>query len=356
VRLRARALELGATEAETADAAARGMLGPLALDLATRGPGETVELDDFVAHSGMDAVFVRHIWTALGLPVGGPVRMRVTARTADTVRFIDALRLLLGEDAALALARVMGSAMARLAEAVADAFRVGSEMPQLSAGTPYADVVEANIQFTRDGIPLLLEAVGALFQRHLVLVSNQYWQAEEGSTTVTRRRTIGFADLVGSTDVLVQGSVRDLARLVDGFEAQTWDLVTSAGGRVVKLIGDEAMFVFEDAVPACEVALALATTSPHPVRIGLAHGEVVGLHGDYYGGPVNLAARLVRAAEPSTVVVAESVRQAIAVTPAARDAFTFDALVLGVLKGFPGEVSAYALSPQNGPRKPTARK
>ena len=97
--------------------------------------------------------------------------------------------------------------------------------------------------------------------------------------------------------------------MVRRFEEQVWDLVTRAGGRVVKLIGDEAMFVVEDVARACDVGLAFVEASPHPVRVGLACGPVVGLYGDYYGETVNLAARLVRAATPSTLVVSESVRE-----------------------------------------------
>jgi class 3 adenylate cyclase len=96
----------------------------------------------------------------------------------------------------------------------------------------------------------------------------------------------------------------------------------------VKLIGDEAMFVIEDPARACDVALGLIDTSPHAVRVGLAHGTVVALYGDYYGETVNLAARLVAAAEPSTVAVSDSVRRL------AGDAFTFAALPARSLKGF----------------------
>jgi class 3 adenylate cyclase len=116
-----------------------------------------------------------------------------------------------------------------------------------------------------------------------------------------------------------------------------WDLVTAAGGRVVKLIGDEAMFVVEDPVRACAVGLDLIDTSPHPIRVGLAHGTVAALYGDFYGETVNLAARLVGTAAPSTVTVSESVERL------ARRDFTFDALAPQPLKGFPGEVPSFQL-------------
>src|SRR2546423_906065 len=79
---------------------------------------------------------------------------------------------------------------------------------------------------------------------------------------------------------------------------------------------------------ACDVALRLVDTSPQPVRVGLAHGTVVALYGDYYGETVNLAARLVNAADPSTVAVSQSLRER------AGDAFDFEALPARELKGF----------------------
>jgi class 3 adenylate cyclase len=125
--------------------------------------------------------------------------------------------------------------------------------------------------------------------------------------------------------------------MVREFEAMVWDLVTVAGGRVVKLIGDEAMFVVEDAVPACQVALDLIELSPYPVRVGLAQGAIVGLFGDYYGETVNLAARLVGVAAGETALVSDAVRRASA------GAFSFDPQPARSLKGFDEPIDTYRL-------------
>ena len=71
-----------------------------------------------------------------------------------------------------------------------------------------------------------------------------------------------------------------------------------------------------------------------PVRIGLAAGEVVSVFGDVYGPVVNLAARLVGAAEPGTVLVSESV------VMACESRFHFDWLNALVLKGIAQPVRA----------------
>jgi adenylate cyclase len=74
------------------------------------------------------------------------------------------------------------------------------------------------------------------------------------------------------------------------------------------------MFACDDAEAACDIGLGLcdafgAAGGILPVRVGLAAGSVVALQGDYYGETVNVAARLVALAQPSTVAVDEEVRR-----------------------------------------------
>jgi class 3 adenylate cyclase len=337
LRLLTRAFELGATVDEVRRASRIFGLGPLILDLAMRPAGETQDLDAFAERSDLDADLVHRLWLALGLPEPGTLPVRVTPDAAAALRLIAAMTTPLGEDVVLALARVVGSSVARMTEALSGAFRVGIEVPQRMTGVAYPQVVDDYTTVVRDLLPAFLEALEAVFRRHLVVVSYQLWSTDEDRAAVTLERTVGFADLVGSTDVLHTQSVKEMADMVRQFEEQAWDLVSRAGGRVVKLIGDEAMFVIEDPGRACDVGLGLVEASPNPVRVGLAHGPVVGLYGDYYGETVNLAARLVRAATPSTLLVSQTVRDR---TDAA---FTFQTLGPRVLKGFADPVAVYGV-------------
>ena len=59
------------------------------------------------------------------------------------------------------------------------------------------------------------------------------------------------------------------------------------------------------------------------------------MFGDLYGHEVNLAARLVAAADPSTVLASERVRAGVG------DRFAFDPIGDLSLKGFPEPVTAY---------------
>jgi adenylate cyclase len=170
-----------------------------------------------------------------------------------------------------------------------------------------------------------------------VLVAYERWSTDEERVAVIVDRVIGFVDLVGSTEVLRTLTVSELAAAVDRFELAVWDLVTAAGGRVVKLIGDEAMFVVDEPADACRLASAMIGHPAYPVRVGLAYGPSVALHGDYYGPTVNLAARLVAVAPPSSVLVSDAVKDAVG------EAFGFESYPTGSLQGFPDVTSAFRL-------------
>ena len=77
-------------------------------------------------------------------------------------------------------------------------------------------------------------------------VSRGTWSLDEEQAAVTRERTVGFADLVGYTSSTRALSLTGLAAMIAQFEARASDVVARFGGRLVKLIGDEAMFAVDE--------------------------------------------------------------------------------------------------------------
>jgi adenylate cyclase len=126
---------------------------------------------------------------------------------------------------------------------------------------------------------------------------------------------VGFVDMVDFTRTSGALDTAEFGRLLNGFESLVWDVVTEAGGQVVKLIGDEAMFVCPSAGEAAEAAVEVISSSGRseipPSRGGLAAGPVLHRHGDYFGRAVNMASRLVDRAEPGTVLVDEALRDGL---------------------------------------------
>jgi adenylate cyclase len=326
------AMSRGATPEQVAQSP---NLGELALDLTLR-PRGPLPLREVAASAGLSWPTTLRLMTAAGLPTDPD--FHVTADEAASIRlFAGAHNDLLGDEATLQLARVTGNAMARLAETLVGVFRLQVELPRRAAGRPYVDVVQDYAELTQTLLPSFVATLDAVLRRQIVAVAERMWSTDPERSVVTVQRTVGFVDLVGYTTATASLSLRELTRVLVEFDLRTSEIVARGDGQIVKTIGDEAMFVTEDARDACRIALdlidAAGGTLP-PVRVGLAVGEMASVFGDLYGPDVNLAARLVGAAEPSTAVVSDRVR-------AAADGFGFEPLPPLTLKGFPEPITAF---------------
>ena len=331
--------EMGATDEELAQADRTFGWGTLALDLALRDGQPALTLDEVAEMVGATPAEVATFWQAFGLtnPTGGPIRISRQLAEAQAV-VSSGIREWLGDEAGLGIARVVGAAAARLAETVVDAFRMGFEVPELASGTSYADVVEGYVAMTKLSLEPFQALLNGVLKAHLVRVSAGAWAPDVEAAGARRDLVVGFVDLVGYTALSRTLSPRELATLVDRFEETVGASLARHRGRLVKLIGDGAMFVAESVDDGCELALDLADRfsgreaasdgALPPVRIGLAWGSVLSLYGDYYGDEVNLAARLVALARPGTVVVSERLSHA------AGPRWRFEPLPPAALKGF----------------------
>jgi glycerol-3-phosphate dehydrogenase (NAD(P)+) len=296
--------------------------------------------------TGMSADVAERFWRALGFPALPPEEPALTDLDLEAVRLFQAMaRLGAAEvDSALELARVIGSAMARIAEAqvfhtrpgelavgavdsggdtsatVAEASRAAPASGVPGAPGEADDVLAAErfVAFADQTLPAMARLLEFVWRRHVqAALRRAAWQRRGKEQGAMPELTVGFADMVGFTVLSQQLSEDELAAVVSRFEAVAHDTVATGGGRVVKMIGDEVMFVAEDPVAAATIALALADAYADDelladVRVGLATGPVLVQDGDYFGPVVNLAKRIVDVANPGSVVVSESFRDALA--------------------------------------------
>jgi adenylate cyclase len=343
-RLERYLISQGAEPEELAEAAETGTLGTLALELALREPGERVPFPEAAARAGLQPADAAAIWRALGLPDPLHSAPSLTQSEIETLQIINEFGRRLGPETMLQLARVIGGSVAQIAEAIVDSFRLRVEMPRHSAGDPYPEIVEDYASTAAAALPALGQAITRVLCSHLVSVSGSAWGLDPERATVTRDRTVGFVDLVGYTSTARGASPAALASTISRFESCVADAVSRSGGRVVKLIGDEAMFIVRDPIAGCALALelrrSLAEDPQLPaVRIALAAGPIVSHHGDYFGDVVNLAARLVKVAEPGEVLVSEALAEA----GGGSGDLQFDAAGQHPLKGYDHGVDAYRL-------------
>jgi len=136
--------------------------------------------------------------------------------------------------------------------------------------------------------------------------------------------------------------------VVARFEELAHDTVVALGGRVVKMIGDEVMFIVQTATSAAQIGLSLAEAYAgdellSDVRVALAVGPVLVKDGDFYGPVVNLASRLVGVANPGTVLVSDEFRVALENEDRESGAFDLRALRTRNLKDI-GRIQVWKLS------------
>jgi adenylate cyclase len=246
-----------------------------------------------------------------------------------------------GDELTLHFARNMSMAMARVGHAAVALFLVtmgeslrGQPEPAQLAGAELSGAVF-------NGLPPVLERLMRLHALRAVQRWRQHRDRPERFDV--QPLAVGFVDLVGFTEQTRDLDASDLAALVVRFETLAHDAVSSSGGEVVKLIGDEVMFVADSAADACRVARALEAAfagGEITPRGGVAYGPVLARGGDFYGSIVNIAARLTALAEPGEVLVTGEVTDAVGpaheghFAPAGRRA----------LKGFPTPVKTYSLA------------
>jgi adenylate cyclase len=160
--------------------------------------------------------------------------------------------------------------------------------------------------------PLIEQELSYLLRRHLYAGAIR---RIAGHDLEQPEVTVGFADVVSYTRLSGQMAETDLAELLETFEATTADMITEHGGRVIKLIGDAVLFVFDEAEPAARLALELVASfggDQPDLRVGLTHGPVLSRLGDLFGPPVNLASRLVSYARPGSVLADQRFVDALA--------------------------------------------
>ncbi len=269
--------------------------------------------------TGMDLDLARRFWRALGFP---DVELEERMFTDLDIEALVILRSMMDlgvadVDTSLQFARVIGSSMARIAEA-----EVSPQVRGLAiaGGTGSSDTVEAADRFAAladHSLPAMARLLEFVWRRHVQAAVRRAMllrsRSDSGALPVL---AVGFADMVGFTTLSQQLSEEELAAVVARFEEVAHDTVTAGGGRVVKMIGDEAMFVTESALDAARIGLALAEAYAgdellSDVRVALAVGPVLVQDGDFYGPVVNLASRVVNMAAPGSVIVTDDFHAAV---------------------------------------------
>jgi adenylate cyclase len=293
--------------------------------------------------AGIEPEFLAKLLQALGAPIPeeedrpyGEADLEAAKRAK---LFLDAG---LPEQGVLETSRIIGISMASLAEANVDL--VGEVFTQ-----PGVDERELAMRYAaaaKTMVPLLgetlLHAYGIHLRERIRQAVITEAEVAAGRVSGSDEITIAFADLVGFTRL---GESLEIEQIGD-LTGRLFELASDAAQppvRLVKMIGDAAMFASRDSQPLLDAVVDLVesagTEEIPPLRAGVARGLALGRGGDYYGRPVNLAARITNFAHPDSVVVDQAVKDSIAQTNGRPFDFSFAGRRR--FKGIQGEVPVH---------------
>ena len=300
-------------------------------------PGPMVTAEDVRAHVGLDPDDFDRPRRAANYSADDDY----TVADMEAFEVFAAAREMFSFDELLAFIRVLAASTAHIADATTGLFRVDVASDIEARGGSELEYAKTNHAAAQLLDPLM-GTIRAFFLHELMSAVRRSDEAREQGTDpdlVTLRLAVGFVDLAGYTPLSGGLSPRALMDFVVRFEEKAFDVVSGHGGRVVKLIGDEVMFVAvdpESAVVAAADLLDTFTAMGAEPSGGVAYGDLVSRGGDYYGRVVNLAARMADLAIPGEILTD-------AATAARLASATFEPAGRRRLKGFDDPVSLMAL-------------
>lgn len=315
------------------------------LDAVLLGGPPSLTLAGLAAEAGVSERFARGFWRAMGFP--DAPEEAVTFTVGDVAAVTAVARLIesevMDERTASSLVRALGHTSDRLALWESEAL-VEDVVRRLDLDDTSARIL------ILDRLPDVIEPLERLlvygWRRQLAALSRRTHDEvalrhleDDVLDRLPLIRAVGLADMVSFTQLSASLGAQELTLLVQTFEDTARDVVTAAGGRVVKMIGDAVLYVADDLPTAAGLALDLVDAirglpTGVSVRSALVWGRVLSRSGDIFGPTVNLAARLADVAMPGTVLMDRASAAALA---------TADVTGLALVPQYPTEVDGLGL-------------
>jgi adenylate cyclase len=271
--------------------------------------------------AGLSLLSARKLWRALGFPNIGDEDVAFTERDQSALNtIVDLVRAgKLTEEAAISVTRAIGQMTDRMVvwqvealvedmvqnQGVTDAVarkRLVGELPSL------VDALEEMLLYSwRRQLNAGVQRLAVRAEAGLAS-SEEGREGDEDDAPLPLARAVGFADLVSYTSLSRRMNEKTLAQLVQRFENKCAEIISVGGGRLVKTVGDEVLYIAETPAAGAEISLALCQAFTDDeilpqARVAMVWGRILSRLGDIYGPTVNLAARLTALADPGTVLV-----------------------------------------------------
>lgn len=259
---------------------------------------------EVAAKAGVPLERATELWRSLGFASVGDDEVVFTENDVDALRMVQELTDLGLYDVSAqnSIARVLGQHVSRIAEMEINVLR------ELIAAQPsLLEDERAFARFIDRLVPDLERLHNFTWRRQLAAYAGRALAAPEENLDAGSQ-AVGFADMVGYTSLTRRSSESELSHVLERFETTVTKSIAEHHGRVVKMLGDEVLFVADSPAAAAEIALTLVSAAESDpdlpsLRAGLAYGRVLSRFGDVYGSTVNIASRLTSICNPGAVLI-----------------------------------------------------
>jgi adenylate cyclase len=296
-------------------------LAAKALETRLLGGERKLRRREVAAGAGLSLLSARKLWRALGFPNLGDEDVAFTERDqAALSTVVDLVRTgTLTEEAAISVTRAIGQMTDRMVvwqvEALVEDMVHQQGIPDAVARKQLVGQLPALVDALEEVLVYSWRRqLNAAVQRLAVRAEAGLQASEEGregdedDAPLPLARAVGFADLVSYTSLSRRMNEKTLAQLVQRFENKCAEIISVGGGRLVKTVGDEVLYIAETPAAGAEISLALSQAFTEDeilpeARVAMVWGRILSRLGDIYGPTVNLAARLTALADPGAVLV-----------------------------------------------------
>jgi adenylate cyclase len=309
--------------------------------------GSPLELNEAAARAGLEPDQLQQLTSALGFSWNG-------LRESDMDIF-EILRVArdagLPWEAILGVTRVVGDSLRRIADTEIRVVHVYVHERLMAEGASEEEVEQLVAGIEQNLAPLMEPMIQRLHREYLLeaMMEDAFFHLPD-SETQTRElgsveSTIAFVDIASFT-ALAEASGDDTAmHVLDQIDTIVRPLLVEHEGKLVKHVGDGFMLAFRNPAAAVQFAVAtqgeLARDPELPaLRVGINTGPVLYRTGEYLGGAVNVASRVVSSAMAGQILLTEPVAKA-----ASDVGIPVEELGVRIMRGVDEPLALYRVTP-----------
>ncbi len=309
--------------------------------------GSPLRLEDAAAQAGLEPDQLRQLMAALGFHW-------TTVRDSDVAIF-EILRAArdagLPWEAILGMTRVLGDSLRRIADSEIRMVHVYIHERLMAEGASKDEVDQLIFGIEQNLAPLMDPMLQRLHREYLLEagIEDAFFHlaaSDRGADALgSVETTIAFVDIASFTALAEASGDESAVQVLDRIDVIVRPLLVEHNGKLVKQVGDGFMLAFREPTAAVQFAVAtqaeLARDPDLPaLRVGINTGPALYRTGDYLGGAVNVASRVVSSAMAGQILMTEPVAKA-----ASNDGIPVEEVGVRMMRGVDEPLALYRVRP-----------